>query len=153
MLGAPAGRSRRPLLLLLLLARPLWRLEAGPGLRSAPPELRRGGEAPPSARGAPRPGPSAQPVRQRRRGGGSQRLDATKAAVGGPPSPAPTAVSQLGSVPRRGGGRGGREGNCWFLPAAGSNPERRPSPGPRLSLLRQRPPFWIPAPHTEADTR
>ena len=137
--GLRRGAARRPLLLLPLLARPLRRQEAGPPLGSSPAELRRDKEAPPFARGAPRPVRSPRPARNRRR----LRL-LTRGGRRALPRPPSRRFSHPRSLLPRGG-------TCRFVLAVGSNAE--PSPAARPWQLRQRPPSSNATPKSEVETR
>lgn len=137
--GLPRGAAWRPPLLLRLLARPLRRQEAGPPLGSSPAELRRGKKAPPSARGVPWPVPSTPPVRNRR------RPLLTRGSWSTLPRPPSRRLPHPRSLPPRGG-------TCRFVVAAGSNPERQPSPGARPPPLPRRLQSSNATPETEVET-
>lgn len=133
MLGAPAGRSPAPLLLLQLLARPLSRQEAGPALRSCPSRAQAGrGGASIRPRRSP-DSPVSAAVRKRRQllALGLRRSRGSGRAL---PRPSRRRLSHPRSHPQGGG-------ICRFVLAAGSNPERRPSLGARPSPLLHRLPF------------
>lgn len=133
MLGAPAGRSPAPLLLLQLLARPLSRQEAGPAFPSCSSRAQAGrGGASIRPRRSP-DSPVSAAVRKRRRllELGLRRSRGSGRAL---PCPSRRRLSHPRSHPQGGG-------TCRFVLAAGSNPERRPSLGARPSPLLHCLPF------------
>lgn len=139
MLGAPAGRSPAPLLLLLqLLARPLWRQEAGPALRDRPSRAQAGrGGASIRPRRSPDSPVSARGPGGRGGGGGSRR------ALLRPPR---RRLSHPRSLPP---GWAGPAGLSW-PPAPTRSAGRALEPAPRLCLgarrsrTRSRSPRWRP---------